>query len=117
MLAAVGYFAGCSALQEREQVSIVIGGDQLRGRAAIKAYGCTTCHRIPGIPGADGLVGPSLEEVASRAYLAGRITNTPENMTYWIRFPRNVDPETVMPNLNVTEEEGRDITAYLYTLR
>ena len=36
----------------------VPGGDESRGQAAIAAHGCGSCHIIPGIPGAQGLVGP-----------------------------------------------------------
>jgi len=35
----------------------------------------------------------------------------------WIRHPRDVEPRTVMPDTGVTEADGRDIAAYLYTLR
>jgi cytochrome c1 len=35
----------------------------------------------------------------------------------WIRHPRQVEPHTLMPEMGVTEQEGRNIAAYLYTLR
>jgi cytochrome c len=35
----------------------------------------------------------------------------------WIRDPQKVDSGTSMPNLNVSEADARDISAYLYTLR
>ena len=41
------------------------GGDPTRGRSAISRYGCSTCHTIPGVSGANGLVGPPLGQVAS----------------------------------------------------
>ena len=64
-----------------------------------------------------GMVGPPLRGVGERFYLAGRLPNTPENMIRWIRFPREVDPETLMPNMDVTEVDGRDLAAFLYSLR
>ncbi|CAN5360558.1 c-type cytochrome [soil metagenome] len=117
--AAFALFAVVSACDRDYENSVrqITGGDIDRGRDAIHAYGCATCHTIPGIRGADGLVGPPLEKIAIRVYLAGRITNTPDNMQRWIRFPREVDPETAMPQLEMSEQDGRDITAYLYTLR
>ena len=93
------------------------GGDPGRGRAAIKRYGCQACHTIPGVEGADSLVGPPLDRIASRTYVAGVVTNTPGNMVRWIRDPHGVDPLTAMPNLGVSEEDARDIAAYLYTLK
>jgi cytochrome c1 len=93
------------------------GGDPLRGRENIRGYGCTSCHTIPGIPEAEAQVGPPLTSIASRSYIAGVVTNTPENMVRWIRDPRAVDSLTVMPNLGVTDSDARDIAAYLYTLK
>jgi cytochrome c len=66
---------------------------------------------------ATATVGPPLMQIGLRSYLAGRIDNTPENMIKWIRQPHSVDPQTAMPETGVTESDGRDIAAYLYTLR
>jgi cytochrome c1 len=63
------------------------------------------------------LVGPPLAGVASRAYIAGVLPNTPENMMVWVRDPQGVDSLTAMPNTGVTASDARDIAAYLYTLR
>jgi cytochrome c1 len=35
----------------------------------------------------------------------------------WIQHPRQVEPRTAMPEMGVTEQDSRDIAAYLYTLR
>jgi cytochrome c len=93
------------------------GGDPEKGKLAIVKYGCDTCHSIPGVLTATATVGPPLSQIALRSYLAGRIDNTPENMIRWIRQPHSVDPQTAMPETGVTESDGRDIAAYLYTLR
>lgn len=98
-------------------VRAVIGGDIERGRVAIRQYACQTCHFIPGVTGADKLVGPPLSGIASRKYLAGVLTNTPEHMVEWIRHPQRIDPLSAMPELGVSERDARDIAAYLYTLR
>jgi cytochrome c len=93
------------------------GGDPDKGKLAIVKYGCDTCHYIPGVLTATATVGPPLSQIALRSYLAGRIDNTPENMIRWIRQPHSVDPQTAMPETGVTVGDGRDIAAYLYTLR
>jgi cytochrome c len=92
-------------------------GDPEQGQRTIQIYGCSTCHLIPGIDGADGMVGPPLTGWADRTYIAGNLPNTPENLIRWIQNPQAIEPGTVMPNLEVTEDEARDIAAYLYTLR
>lgn len=88
-----------------------------RGRALVSQYGCDTCHVIPNVRSALGKVGPSLEGIGRRAYLAGRLPNTPENMVRWIRFPSQTDSETVMPDMNVSEQDALAIAEFLYALR
>lgn len=100
-----------------ETAAMMTGGQPNRGQAAIYRYGCSSCHTIPGIRGANGLVGPPLDRIGSRMYIAGVLVNTPENMMRWIRNPPAVDSKTAMPNLHVSESDTRDIAAYLYTLR
>ena len=94
-----------------------LAGDAERGRLLLRQYGCGTCHRIPGVAAAVGEVGPPLQGVARRAYLAGVLPNTPQNMASWIRSPRTHDPRTLMPDMQVSEEQARDMVTYLYRLR
>ena len=87
------------------------------GRRAIDQYACATCHVIPGITGATREVGPPLRGVAGRSYIAGVLANTPENMVRWLMSPQHVSPGSAMPDLRVREQDARDITAYLATLK
>jgi cytochrome c len=115
-LAVIGLaIAGCTG--DTQTASAITGGDAFRGREAIRRYGCTTCHSIPGVPGATGTVGPPLDKIARRTYVAGRLENTPANLQRFIRHPQQVDPPNAMPDVGVTEADGRDIAAYLYTLK
>jgi cytochrome c len=108
----------CGGLDaEGRRAALSTGGDPNRGADAIRRYGCDTCHTIPGVPTAHGAVGPPLTAVGIRTYLGGEIVNTPANMQRWIRHPREIEPRTAMPDTGVTEADGRDIAAYLYTLR
>jgi cytochrome c len=114
----VGASAACRDVDgENAAAAMTGGGSPARGRAAIERYGCATCHTIPGVRGADALVGPPLTQVASRSYIGGVLTNSPENMIRWLRDPRAVDPLTAMPTLGVTDGDARDIASYLYTLK
>ena len=110
---------GCGKSDEdiQKKAAAMTGGEPSRGPDIIRRYGCATCHSIPGISEARGQVGPSLEGIGSRAYLAGKLPNKPENLIKWIREPQEVSPGTAMPQLGVTEQDGKDIAAYLYTLR
>ena len=92
-------------------------GDVVRGQQLITEYGCTSCHAIPGIKGPKGAVGPPLTAIGSRTIIAGKVQNTPQNMSAWLQNPQAFDPGNAMPNLNVKPEDARDITAYLFTLK
>jgi cytochrome c2 len=102
---------------EAREAAVMTGGAPSRGPALLRKYGCQTGHTIPGVDGADGLVGPPLDGIASRSYIAGVLTNAPANMIRWISDPKAVDPLTAMPNTGVSPVDARDIAAYLYTLR
>lgn len=93
------------------------GGHPERGRQLIRYYGCGSCHTIPGVDGAEATVGPPLTGIARRAYVAGVLPNTPENLERWILAPQAVDPRTAMPATGVKPGDVNDIAAYLYTLR
>ena len=38
-----------------------------------------------------------------------------DNLIKWIQHPRQVVPNTAMPDLGVTRAEARDMAAYLYS--
>jgi cytochrome c1 len=103
-----------SAAQPAQQTT---GGDPQKGVEAIAKYGCGACHTIPGIKDASATIGPPLEHIASRQILGGHLQNTPENMARWIQDPQKIDPRNAMPKLGVTDDDARNIVAYLYTLK
>ena len=106
------------ALRDRSHSRYVLAGaNAARGRAAFTAYGCSSCHRIPGVRPAVGVVGPPLEQWAERSYIAGRLPNMPGNLVRWIMQPQAIVPGNDMPDLGVSESAARDMAAYLYRLR
>jgi cytochrome c2 len=94
----------------------VEGGNADRGPEAMQRYGCGSCHSIPGVRGANAKVGPPLSGLSERSFIAGRLPNSAENLINWIQHPQEVDPGNAMPSMGVTDEDARDIAAYLYTL-
>ena len=114
-LVCLGMLAGaCDGAREADarEAAAMTGGDPSRGPDLLRKYGCQTCHTIPGVVGANGLVG-----IAGRSYIAGVLPNAPDNMLRWIRDPKAVDAKTAMPNTGVTPSDARHIAAYLYTLK
>ena len=71
-----------------------------------KKYECQSCHTI-GSSG--GYVGPSLNNVGNWL--------TPAWIEAWLRDPQALVPGTVEPRHSFTEDEIKDLTAYLLTLK
>ena len=106
---------GCG--EEAESATASLGGhDKTQGAELTKQLGCGSCHVIPGIEGANGLVGPSLSQVGDRVYIAGVLRNTPDNMVVWLRNPQSIVPNNAMPDMGLSEQQARDVASYLYTL-
>ncbi len=116
-LTATGYrlMHASAAAPERPAGDSTRPGNPARGVLAMQQYACTTCHVIPGLVGSRAYVGPPLTGIARRKYLAGTLPNSPENMVRWIREPKSISPDTLMPDLSVSDEHARDIAAYLLT--
>lgn len=87
------------------------------GRQAFALYGCGACHEIPGVSGATGAVGPALAGIATRAHIAGALSNDPETMVRWLMHPQQLRPGSGMPELGVSERDARDMASYLYTAK
>lgn len=101
--------------QLRTHAAAMTQGDPWRGESMFIQYGCGSCHALKNVRGAVGAVGPPLDGIAIRVIIGGHLANTPANMETWIRHPQQVAPGTAMPDLNVGEQDARDITAFLYT--
>jgi len=64
-----------------------------------------------------GLVGPPLDGVGERLYIAGMLPNTVANMTRFIADPRAVNPQTMMPDVGASDADARLMATYLYSVR
>ena len=63
LIAAALLFAGWTARDRAARnrfAAQLVHGNPALGPDKIRKYGCYTCHVIPGVDGAKGLVGPSL---------------------------------------------------------
>lgn len=109
--------AGCMGGQTMRAHGVATGGQSDRGRQVIAEYRCGACHMIPGIRGADGVFGPPLNRMAVRSYIGGLFPNNPANLIRWVMSPHAMKPKTAMPDLGLSDQQARDVTAYLETLR
>lgn len=120
LLLGAGIYAGYQFkfIQDaRARAVALTAGDPDFGRELMQRYGCAGCHTIPGVPRAQGKVGPTLQGFAARVYIGGVATNSPETLIQWIENPRSIDPMTAMPITGISRAEARHVAAYLYTLR
>lgn len=92
-------------------------GNAEAGSQSFRSMTCSNCHAVAGTP-ASARTGPDLSHLASRETLAaGRLNNTPQNLSAWLHDPDAYKPGSHMPNLHLTDEQRRDLVAYLETLR
>lgn len=85
-----------------------------RGKQAIERVGCGSCHTIEGISWPKGRAAPELGSFADRALIAGRVPNRPEMLAAFVRDAPAVVPGTTMPPMPLSQQESRDVAAYLY---
>lgn len=90
--------------------------DKRRGLHAIERVGCGACHEIPGVTWPKGRTGPSLVGFDDVGLIAGALPNTPENLATFVRYAPLAKPGSTMPAMPLTEDEARDVAAYLYSL-
>lgn len=117
VMAAAGTASGCTGGQQVPPYTVSTGGHPARGEQVIARYECGKCHTIPGIDGANGVVGPPLNFMARRSTLAGNFPNDPHHLVEWVMRPQEMKPGTAMPDLGLSEQQARDVAAYLYTLQ
>ncbi len=92
-------------------------GDAAAGRKRFAELTCANCHSIRGL-NQQKQYGPDLTHLATRASLAAeRLPNTPENLRRWLHEPQVIKPGCFMPNLNLSDPDLTQLTAFLETLR
>ena len=86
------------------------------GQTLFVAKGCASCHSISGI--STGTVGPNLTHLMQRHVFAGSIFEMSDlNLRKWLRNPPAEKPGSIMPNLNLSEDDITNLIAYLDTLK
>jgi cytochrome c1 len=115
LTASVG-LGGCMGGQQTRMVSVAFPGNPHQGKKLIVSYGCGSCHTIPGVYQARGVVGPPLYFFGRRTMIAGELPNTPQNLVRWLKNPPAVEPGTAMPDLGLNQDQAQDIAAYLDAL-
>ena len=79
--------------------------------------GCGACHKVSGIPAAEGTIGPELDGMASRPQIAESLDMSIENMKTWLTDPPAAKPGTAMPSLGMSADDVDLLAAWLMTLQ
>ena len=99
-------------------------GDAVQATAGLAAEGqalflegqCAGCHTVRGTQAA-GQVGPDLTHFASREKFAGWIFDrTDDELVLWLRDPPGRKPGSIMPDLDLPDEDIEALVAYLQSL-
>ena len=103
-----------STSKKYETISINKSGDYDRGRTLVNSLGCKGCHQIqpepepnysPTIQGIRMEQGPNLIGLGSKV--------KEDWLLSWLKDPYSYHEDTKMPNLRITDQEAKDIAAYL----
>jgi cytochrome c oxidase subunit 2 len=109
-------FAAWSSAESRGAPPPATSTEQ-HGLHDVTSMPCASCHTIVGTS-AHGILGPNLTHLASRETLAaGRLQNTPQQLSAWLHDPDAFKPGSHMPNLHLTDDQRNDIVNYLETLK
>jgi cytochrome c oxidase subunit 2 len=90
----------------------------LAGEAAFRkirdpgAHSCVVCHTMAGVSG--GIAGPDLTHVGSRRTIAsGLLPGDSAGLARWLRDPIREKPGSLMPRIDLTDDEIAALVAYL----
>lgn len=86
-------------------------------RQRFLSLACINCHRVAGTL-AQGTFGPDLTHLMSRRTLgAVTLTNDRQGLKDWIDNPQLHKPGCLMPNMQLTDEDVRQVVKYLSSLQ
>jgi cytochrome c oxidase subunit 2 len=103
-------------IQQQRQPAIVNDAVS-QGQRIFETTACINCHTVAGTP-ANGRFGPDLTHLMSRDTIAaGAADNTPDNLRRWILNPDAIKPGSLMPAMQLSDQDLVALTAYLETLR
>jgi mono/diheme cytochrome c family protein len=80
--------------------------ESMNGKTLFDKLGCTACHIVGG---KGGYVGPPLDNAGDRL--------TAEWVFAFLKDPQLYKPWAIQPNYNLSDQQTRELTAYLMTLR
>ncbi len=95
----------------------LLSGDASLGEQVFMSGACIGCHTINNTK-ALGKIGPNLTHFASRDLFAGSIlANTPDNVSQWLADPQKIKMGSLMPDLNLSNNNIKLLVIFLESLK
>jgi mono/diheme cytochrome c family protein len=101
-----------------EKDDALAGASLEQGRALVEKNGCGSCHAFTGVPALPDARAANAKETNEVFALApdlrfARERLRPAKLVAWLLDPKSLMPDTRMPKFTITEEQARDIAAYV----
>lgn len=112
----VATLAACGGGQPADTAAAAPAAARQDAMHLLRQHGCVHCHRIDGVRGAQGRVGPPLTDFPQRRVIAGQHPNTAANVARFLLDPRAMSPGSAMPRTVTDEHDARAIAAFLHRL-
>ena len=91
--------------------------DAQAGFKVFSTAGCSACHTIDGTS-FKGTLGPNLTNLGMHESIAAAtLDNNTTNLARWLSDPPAVMPDVDMPNLHLTQDQIRQVSAYLEEMK
>jgi cytochrome c oxidase subunit II len=88
-----------------------------KGRQIFETTACVNCHTIAGTD-ARGKFGPDLTHLMSRTTIAaGAALNNRQDLRLWVKDPEAIKPGSLMPAMQLADQDLDALTDYLVSLR
>ncbi len=91
------------------------GGSAAKGKEHFENFGCKACHVIGDDERVRNARASSYDIAPELTHAAGKLH--PDWIFDWIKNPRHYNPTTKMPSLRLTDQEARDLVAFIMTMK
>ncbi len=99
-----------------ELVSIPRLGNEERGEYLFNNLGCKGCHKLEEEPQQESYTLASIRQEHGPNLIGLGSKTTKQWLFNWLKNPKNYHPETLMPDLRITDIEAADLASYLHSL-
>jgi len=97
-----------------EMADIPFEGNPEKGKELVASLGCFGCHQVASYPSDTPRTVDSLRHEHGPNLIGLGSKTTKQWIYHWIKNPTSYHPDTVMPDLRLSDQEAADIAAFLH---